>query len=183
MDLVLRYPVCVGRPHCWLSEGHPRPSLSAPVYCNCPDGKHRSDIVASCHTISERTPVLVCWCAWVWLSGAVEWSSWVDKHCFLDTCFHFCICSCFFVDGDITQKHTSRHLTTQHEKTIRDRTLFNSCCRDTTRYSLKTHEITKNHDITCQCVCVKKMTARKAMIIVRVDSGYAKEDTGSSMLN
>ena len=89
----------------------------------------------------------------------------------------------FHVDGDITEKHTSRHLTSQHEKTICDRTLYNSCCRHTTRKSLKTHGITKDHDITCQCVCVKKMTARKAMIIVRVDSGNAKEDTGPSMLN
>ena len=143
MDLVLRYPVCVGRPHCWLSEGHPRPPLSASVYCRCPDGKHRSDIVASVTRYQSARPCLCAGVLWVCLSGAVEWSSWVDKHCFLDTCFHFCMCSCFYVDGDITQKHTSRHLTTKHEKTVRDKTLYNNCCRDTTRKSLKTHEITE----------------------------------------
>ena len=54
------------------------------MYCGCAAGAHWCDILTRVPRYQSASP---CWCAWcfIGLLGAVVWSSWVDKCCFLNT--------------------------------------------------------------------------------------------------
>ena len=76
----------VSRKCLWLWGATHSLLFRATVYCGCPVGTHWCDIVSRLTRYQSASP---CWCAWclVWLWGVVEWSSWVDKCCFLNTPF------------------------------------------------------------------------------------------------